>query len=446
MAGALPSLSKDKTKILERTLIQYTWNSKKFKIKWQDAKLPESAGGLNMFCLESIWRSYKNKWIVRALNNPNSLWVKLLNFDIRQVDDTLNIQNIFSWTKKDFDNIIKNINSVFWKECFDSFYKIFQAFLKQYKHQTLSISIWQNPIFQFNNQNLNPPNLYIKKHFCYPILFVDKADAQGIHLLSHNDFNMRYRNDVRFDANFYNKITSSITNMIENFNLKYDDFINLSLCHNMPAIQTFAGLQHKGCNVWSKIYKKSKYKFDNIKIREAKWHTRLNMPEGAIDWKQIYHLNSTIKFDNHLKFFNLLVIKDNLETNTRQVHYRVDSNLCTFCNQEPESTIHLLWNCPLVRTLRREISRNIADNYYFLNNNIPNLPRYRILFHGIRDSDSLKFVFYLNLNRYIWLTKHHGGILNFEAFKNFIGSFIKIQKNAEILTCIEDMEPEDLWR
>ena len=263
--------------------------------------------------------------------------------------------------------------------------------------------------------------------------------------MNYNDFNDRYRDVVHFDLNFYNKIINSIAYAIENNNLNATHFLCLSLNNYMPAITSFSGLQHKGCNIYSKLNKKSKINLDNIKNREQKWLNRLGLPDNAIDWQKLYNLNASITFDNHLKFFNILVLKDNLETNTRQVYYRTDSNMCTFCNQAPETTLHLLWSCSKVTSFRREISRNIGNDFYFLNN-VPNLPRFRLLGVGFSDSDSLKFIFYLSIYRYIWLTKHFEGDLNLQAFKNHFSSFINIQTGAEHLTCLEDLDFSNLWR
>ena len=157
-------------------------------------------------------------------------------------------------------------------------------------------------------------------------------------------------------------------------------------------------------------------------------------------------MNNKIKFCNSLKFFHLLILKNNLETNTRSVHYRSPTDQCTFCNRERETNLHLLWECDLVKIFRAELINEISNNQLkFLINRTPNTAKARILGTHFNKPDNFAFVFFLSLNRYIWLTKLREGVLNTIAFKNHFNAFVSLQKSAKILTCLNIFNQDTFW-
>ena len=214
-----------------------------------------------------------------------------------------------------------------------------------------------------------------------------------------------------------------------------------------PALRSFGLLQLKGCNRWSKLLKYSKLNNQNIVKRERKWEDRMGIRNRSINWKKIYRINEQIKFCNTLRFFHLILIKDNIETNTRSVHYRSPSDLCTFCNRERETSYHLFWNCDIVRNFRNEVFNSIANhNFKIALNSVPNNAKSRIIgTHAIK-ADNFAFVFFLCLNRYLWITKLREGQPNIIAFKNHFNSFAKLQMSAKILRCFRNLKCSRAWQ
>ena len=180
--------------------------------------------------------------------------------------------------------------------------------------------------------------------------------------------------------------------------------------------------------------------------RQVKWESRLGARTGRIDWENIHALNSNISYCNNLGFFNLLVVKDNLETNTRSVHYRSPDNLCTFCKLLPETCLHLLWDCTKVRKFRLE-ANNILKYGPLKNeiNLIPNTAKSRLLGNNFKNVANFPFIFLLLMNRYIWLTKLRENELSPNAFKNFSLSFLKLHKLAKSINCFKNLDLEDIW-
>ena len=146
-----------------------------------------------------------------------------------------------------------------------------------------------------------------------------------------------------------------------------------------------------------------------------------------------------------IRWHHYLILRDNLNTNTHSVHYRGGTDQCTFCNRERETTDHLLWRCDIVKDFRQRIADNINNEFSFLNL-VPNTPKSRILGYTYKGSDNFEFIFYQYINRFIWLSKHRQGWPNIHHFKNYINERLAIQKEAGILTCLELLHLDYLWR
>ena len=56
------------------------------------------------------------------------------------------------------------------------------------------------------------------------------------------------------------------------------------------------------------------------------------------------------------------------------------------------------------------------------------------------------FVFYTYLCRYIWVTKIKQTDLDLIGFKNYLHQCLKIQKSANVLSCLELINIDSMWR
>ena len=447
LAITLPNIDSKKLKDLENTLKTFIWGSKKNKVAWKDTKLPYSKGGMAMFCLESSFEAFKLKWLCKAVNNPNALWVRILNDELDTIIPGYSVQNIECWSKTDFDTIISNIGSIFWKEVFTAFLKGYQVYIKKYKSRGIMCNIWENPIFKYNaNQKLIPTNAIFKSIVPYAFQFMKGYDENN-QILFHTNEEMRERYDEFIvNDNFYNRVITAIKSGLQRLNITHEDIYTENNYVHGPALTSFINLQKKGCNRWSRLIKLSKLNNFNVSKRERKWEERLGIQNFEINWPKLYKLNEQIKFCNHLRFFHFLILKGNLETNTRSVNYRTATDQCTFCNRERETNDHLLWNCVKVREFRSNVHNAISNHPRKISlQSVPNTCMDRVLGTFTTKADNFPFMFYLTLNRYIWLTKLREGELNILAFKNHFDSFFKIQKSARVVECVSTLDLNTFW-
>ena len=139
-----------------------------------------------------------------------------------------------------------------------------------------------------------------------------------------------------------------------------------------------------------------------------------------------------------------MILRDNLHTNIHRAHYTGISNLCTFCNIFRETVAHLLWDCHVVRAFRTDVNNALTNNFFFLKL-IPNTGKDRILGNRFSNADNFGFIFYTYVSRFVWITKLRQTDLDLNNFKNYINNALKIQKSAGILTCLENLDIDNLW-
>ena len=126
-----------------------------------------------------------------------------------------------------------------------------------------------------------------------------------------------------------------------------------------PTIDHYINLQKKGCKKWVRTFKNNLINTSNIRLREIKWETRLNFNQGRINWNGLYRLNMSIKYDNNVKFFHKLLLRDSLQTRSKTSNYRGETDICGFCNLERETNFHLFWGCQIVTNLRNEARNSL---------------------------------------------------------------------------------------
>ena len=158
----------------------------------------------------------------------------------------------------------------------------------------------------------------------------------------------------------------------------------------------------------------------------------------------ICQTNMSINFNNHYRFFHLQVIRYNLFTKKHSVHVRDNDNLCTFCNNEPEELLHLLFQCHHVQSLITSMKNNITQLYDFDNSYLMD-PQKFLLGKGIKKADNKTFLLTINIARFVWISKHDSRPLTLDNFKFFFNSFLRIQKLAGVLREVRDVDIDSIW-
>ena len=103
---------------------------------------------------------------------------------------------------------------------------------------------------------------------------------------------------------------------------------------------------------WFLVEEKGKFIYDAcMKL----WEKDLGIQIGEEKWEEI--LDSTRKITNSTKmrYFQYQILNRIITTNIRRAKYMQISEMCYFCNTEPETLIHLMYNCGKVEQLRKAL-------------------------------------------------------------------------------------------
>ena len=85
-------------------------------------------------------------------------------------------------------------------------------------------------------------------------------------------------------------------------------------------------------------------------------------PSLSFTWKDVYILPRIITIDTRLRVFQKKVLNNALYLNKHLYIFKLsDTKLCSFCNQEDETVIHLLANCSKSKTLWNSLKEFFKD-------------------------------------------------------------------------------------
>ena len=139
------------------------------------------------------------------------------------------------------------------------------------------------------------------------------------------------------------------------------------------------------------------------------------------------------------------MIRYNLETKRYSINYRDQNDLCTFCGNNPENMIHLMFNCTHVQNLITEVRNSINRVIFDFSPEYLNDPFKMLLGHNIDTPDCRNFILGINIARYTWISKQKENIPTLNGFKNFFKFFIVKQKFVGKIECLNAINPNDIW-
>ena len=211
-----------------------------------------------------------------------------------------------------------------------------------------------------------------------------------------------------------------------------DDHISTFLPYQ-PLLLTILNLTKTGCNTYAKLLKK-KHNLNQTQVKsETKWHRELGCTFGVDFWNQTYILNSSIRYENKLRWFQYQINRNSLFTNYRVNKFkRYISPLCSFCShvagapQHNELISHLFFECEIVLQLWQQVIGWLVSLDIRLD-----LDRTKIIF-GIHteSSRSVRNYVILTVKYYIWRSKFQNIALSLKDYQIFLKMKLEDLKNA----------------
>lgn len=92
------------------------------------------------------------------------------------------------------------------------------------------------------------------------------------------------------------------------------------------------------------------------------WNAMLSLEMWPNDFTPIVRGIWSITNNSKLRSFQYRLLMHALTTNCHLKRWNIlQSDLCTFCNDEPETICHIFWECPLVRAVWARIAQMLTQ-------------------------------------------------------------------------------------
>lgn len=346
---SLPNPDLSIIKQIQNIFYNYLWGGKPDKIKRSTIIQDYNNGGIRVIDLETFMNALKITWLRRFITN-NANYFEL----VKEICPVITKFDTFG-----SDYIKRRINTVhnlFWKDVFNAY--IILAHLKQPKtwHEFLNWPIWYNHRLKIGGTS-----------FCY-----QKYVETGI--LVVNDLMNRNGNFHTYDAfvdiyhvqtNFlqYHNIIHSIREVLDR--LRFPHYAVKEDNPTRPLLIMLLTSSNKGCrNIYDSMLNKQ-----TSPTAERKWVTELNLI-NVFNWKMVYELPFKITQDSKLQWFQFRINHRILGTNYLLSKMGLtNGNLCTFCARQPETLVHLFWECEMVQSFWNNIKNWINTKCFNIDTN-----------------------------------------------------------------------------
>ena len=339
----LPEIPTNIVKKMENLIRNFLWGGKKAKIAYKILQNPKNQGGLNLVDLRKRDIALKATWPKILHGEPE---YETLVYSIMKCQ-TLK-ENIWRCNLKPEDVNSIGIENPFWVD-------VLQAWANYNYYHDFKIEnqiIWHN-----SNILIGGKTVAWREAIQNGLLYV--------HQLFENMEVKKYAQvleQYKIDQLRYNSLISAIPTEWKSFFQQTPKELFLPL-----APHTFDSVIAKdNFNLSRKVYAYMAEDAMLLHNKFIKWRNDLG-PEFDKTLYEFGQMHSDIyKFTNVPKYrsFQYRLMQRGLITNIQLQKWNIkQTNLCTFCNQEPETLTHLFHLCPKVMDLWGKIAEYIQNRY-----------------------------------------------------------------------------------
>ena len=117
-----------------------------------------------------------------------------------------------------------------------------------------------------------------------------------------------------------------------------------------------------------------------------------------INWNAIYSCVFTCSKDSYIQWFQTRINHRILATNSLLYKMKIiDNKMCTFCNCQEETIVHIFWECRKVQPLFQYLKDKL--------HNLESLLSCKSFILGTESSDFKYDILFLEMKRYIYLAR-----------------------------------------
>ena len=326
----------------------FIWDGKKAKIKHSTLTNDYSKGGLKDIDITAKFEALHLSWLSRFYSENKHPWTKILK--------AILIKN-FSLDTIFFPNLDVEEHKL---DQLPSFYRnIIKSWINISKHNpktislVLSESLWFNSQIKIENKSLSPSFLSLKKQICLKDLFT--ADGSFIHW---EDFSTLHEIPLHLYFRWIqirNSIPTQWLTIVRkgrhsNLNFPHPHLnINERIaCTKKLTSATFYSLLHE--------------KFSKVPTSISFHETKLNIVLDSKKWENIFLAPRFACTDSNTRIFQFKILHNILFLNDRLYNLNLsDTKLCSFCNSENETPVHLFGECNLTLLLWKSLQNKLKD-------------------------------------------------------------------------------------
>ena len=339
-------------KEIHQLLYNFLWDGRGDKIKRSVMLNEYKDGGLKMLDIRSFNYALKSKWVKKYLDDNNQAkWKLFLDFFIKQHDGKL----LLTGNLKQADVAGLNIQDSFTKEVIEIWSNL------TYDENPIhfgNVPIWYNSLIRIANR---------------PIFYSDWARAgvnqakdlldQKFDFLKNKDFKTRYKVNTTFLRYF------GVVNALAKFKKSLPDQVMMNSDDQLSSSQKLLSSSNFCKEAYKLIVKGITSAPDKS---QSKWIADCKNYENLINWEKSYILPFYCTKETKLQTFQFKLLHRKIATNDYLYKIGISlTDICTFCEQNTESLIHLFWDCELVQTFWKKIQhwliqRQIKPQDFFL--------------------------------------------------------------------------------
>ena len=328
----LPEIPNKVVKNVENVVRDFLWNGKKSKISFAILQNPKSQGGLGLFNLRIKDSALKATW-PKILHDEQDY--ATLVYKIMRVSELREDIWRCSISPQDVESL--SLKNNFWKDVLQAWSK-YNYFKNNREEVQL---IWYNSKIKIKGKIFFWKDAYSKGLRYIHQLFENKEFKS--HELIHQQYGLTCMR--------YNSLKEAIP---KEWKLFFRDNHLLRFSPQMPSLYDNMLL----CTNFSKNY--YKYMEEDVMLLHNKylgWRKEVSdFTESLIDFGKEF--NKIYKTTNITKYrdFQYRLLQRGLITNIHLFKWKIrESDLCTFCQYDRESVTHLMFYCPQVNVLWKQV-------------------------------------------------------------------------------------------
>ena len=406
----LPIIPVSIIKKVDNMIREFLWNGKKAKIAYKTLQNPKKSGGLNLVHLENKDKSLKATWPQILVSEPE--YAKMVYGIMRcQVLG----EDIWRCTIHPKDVKSMKFKSDFWKDVLTSWSEYNSCYQQRIENQI----IWFNSRIKIGGKPILWNDVCLRGlKFVYQLYDGQKLKSSAAMYQEYGLTTLRY-----------NGLISAIPEEWKNF------FRQNELCtlfplppHNYDRV-----VYVYGTGVSKMVYNTIAEDAMVIHNKYLKWLQELgtNFCEGIYQFG-LEHLN-IYKVTNEAKYrsFQYRLLQRGLVTNIQLYKWKITTTeLCSFCSEEKETIIHLMYHCKIVQELWGKIIKMLQEKF---SNQVMDISPTAIIFNKVfKQVNHVGNFVCLIAKQYIYSQKCLGGQPNYPVLVQRLRSLQAIERYIAI--------------